>query len=332
MLKAGGAAAAVLVVALAMSSSSTAARGAEVGAGLTPGMVPAAWESAVMAAGSTCREIPPAVIAAQIEAESSWNPAAVSPVGAQGLTQFMPGTWAAFGVDANGDGTANPFDPIDAIASQAAYDCHLVEQLRPAVEDGRINATLLEAVLAAYNAGQGPGLAAGGIPANSETPAYVAKIVDRARVYSATGLLAAGPATGYAAALIAAAQSQLGVPYVWGGASPSVGFDCSGLVLWAAYQATDGALRLPHSASQQILGAPIQIPLVSGDTSPLQPGDLVGFDNGDHSRGPFHHIAIYLGNGLMLHAPRTGDVVKITTLQGSPHWSTERWQGARYAP
>ena len=90
----------------------------------------------------------------------------------------------------------------------------------------------------------------------------------------------------------------LGVPYVWGGASPS-GFDCSGLVLYvyARY-----GVRFPHFAAWQAqMGTPVSV-------SQLEPADLVFFGN------PIHHVVIYAGNGLVVQAPHTGDVVKVSRL------------------
>jgi cell wall-associated NlpC family hydrolase len=90
----------------------------------------------------------------------------------------------------------------------------------------------------------------------------------------------------------------LGVPYVWGGASPN-GFDCSGLVLYvyARYGVT-----FPHFAAYQAqMGTPVP-------ESQLEPADLVFFGN------PIHHVVIYAGNGLVVQAPHTGDVVKVTRL------------------
>ncbi len=103
------------------------------------------------------------------------------------------------------------------------------------------------------------------------------------------------PASG-AAAAIAAAKSVLGVPYQWGGASPSQGFDCSGLTMWSWAHA---GVSLPHySAGQYAV-----IPHVS--RADLQPGDLLFFFS------PIHHVAMYLGNNMMIHAPHTGGVVQI---------------------
>ena len=90
----------------------------------------------------------------------------------------------------------------------------------------------------------------------------------------------------------------LGVPYVWGGASPS-GFDCSGLVL---YVYARHGVTFPHFAAYQaLMGAPVSV-------GELQPADLVFFGS------PIHHVVIYAGNGLVVQAPHTGDVVKVSRL------------------
>src|SRR5205823_12818538 len=99
-----------------------------------------------------------------------------------------------------------------------------------------------------------------------------------------------------AAAAIAAARSVLGVPYVYAGASPQAGFDCSGLSMWAWAHA---GVSLPHSAALQYASLP------HADRSQLQPGDLVFFYS------PIHHVGMYLGGGSMIHAPHTGSYVQI---------------------
>jgi cell wall-associated NlpC family hydrolase len=104
-----------------------------------------------------------------------------------------------------------------------------------------------------------------------------------------------------AATAVRAALSQLGVPYKFAAASPGVAFDCSGLTMWAWAQA---GVSLPHFAAAQYH----MLPHVSRDE--LQPGDLVFFYS------DLSHVGIYIGNGQFVHAPRTGDVVKISPLAG----------------
>jgi len=110
--------------------------------------------------------------------------------------------------------------------------------------------------------------------------------------------------------VVGIAMQFLGVPYVWGGASPS-GFDCSGLIMYAFAQM---GVSLPHhAASQYGMGVP-----VSRDQ--LQAGDLVFFDG-------LGHAGIYIGGGQFVHAPHSGDVVKISSLSDS--WYAATWVGAR---
>jgi peptidoglycan DL-endopeptidase CwlO len=105
------------------------------------------------------------------------------------------------------------------------------------------------------------------------------------------------------------ALQQIGVPYVWGGASPQ-GFDCSGLVMWLyAHYGVD----LPHfAASQYHLGPQVA-------TDQLRPGDLVYFNKLDH-------VALYIGNGWVVQAPHTGDWVRMTPL--SNPWFQATYVGA----
>lgn len=113
------------------------------------------------------------------------------------------------------------------------------------------------------------------------------------------------------AQVVAIAMQYLGIPYVWGGASPSQGFDCSGLTMYVFAQV---GVSLPHfAAAQYQMG-------VAVPKDQLQPGDLVFFRN-------LGHMGMYIGGGNFIHAPRTGDVVKISSLSES--YYVANWVGAR---
>jgi cell wall-associated NlpC family hydrolase len=102
--------------------------------------------------------------------------------------------------------------------------------------------------------------------------------------------------------VVGIALQYLGVPYVWGGSSPSTGFDCSGFVMYVFAQI---GVSLPHhAASQWNYGTPVP-------REQLAPGDLVFFSG-------LGHMGIYIGGGQFVHAPHTGDVVKISSMD-------ERW-------
>lgn len=120
---------------------------------------------------------------------------------------------------------------------------------------------------------------------------------------SSNGTVAQGD-TATAQAIINAAYSQLGVPYVWGGTSPGSGLDCSGLVQYCHRVA---GISLPRVAAAQGGGGMA--------VSNPQPGDCVCYG---------YHIGIYIGNGQMIHAPEPGDVVKISNVYGSP-WYRRYW-------
>ncbi|WP_219468200.1 NlpC/P60 family protein [Nonomuraea rhizosphaerae] len=117
-----------------------------------------------------------------------------------------------------------------------------------------------------------------------------------------------------------AALTQLGIPFSWGGGAPSGpttgigrgartrGFDCSGLTLYAWSKA---GIRLGHyTGTQYRQGRRVAI-------ADLRKGDLVFFGGG--TADPTH-VGLYLGDGVMVHAPKTGDVVKRTTFLTSPYY------------
>jgi peptidoglycan DL-endopeptidase CwlO len=131
------------------------------------------------------------------------------------------------------------------------------------------------------------------VPTQSTTPTVVASNVTN----SAT-----------ATSVIATAKQYLGVPYVWGGSTPS-GFDCSG---FTSYVFRSVGISLPRtSRDQQNVGTRISL-------SQVQPGDLV-------FRGsPAYHVGIYIGGGQYIHAPQTGDVVKIASFNPSKFSTASR--------
>ncbi|OBK87968.1 endopeptidase [Mycolicibacter sinensis] len=112
---------------------------------------------------------------------------------------------------------------------------------------------------------------------------------------------APGGAGGGAATAVQAALTQVGTPYVWGGAAPG-GFDCSGLVMWAFNQA---GINLPHSSQAQANGGqPVAL-------SDLQPGDVLTFYS-DAS-----HSGIYVGDGMMIHSSTYGQPVRVVPMNSS---------------
>lgn len=118
---------------------------------------------------------------------------------------------------------------------------------------------------------------------------------------SAPSTPAPAPSTGSASAVVSTAYQYLGVPYVWGGTTPS-GFDCSG---FTSYVYRQMGISIPRTArQQQNFGTKVSL-------SALQPGDLVFWGS------PAYHVGIYIGGGSYIHAPTTGDVVRVATLKGA---------------
>jgi len=111
--------------------------------------------------------------------------------------------------------------------------------------------------------------------------------------------------------VVGIAMQYLGTPYVWGGASPG-GFDCSGFAMYVYAQV---GISLPHNAAMQY--SSVGVPVSRDD---LQAGDLVFFDG-------LGHMGIYIGGGQFIHAPHTGDVVKISSLYDS--WYASSYYGAK---
>jgi soluble lytic murein transglycosylase-like protein len=123
-----------------------------------PSFVPAQYRAPLLRSGSRWN-VSPALLAAQLMAESGFDPNAGSPAGAQGIAQFMPSTAAAYGL-------TNPFDPVAAIEAQAHLMSDLLRQFGSP-----------ELALAAYNAGPGAVEPCNCIPPYPETQAYVTRIL-----------------------------------------------------------------------------------------------------------------------------------------------------------
>ncbi|MGH3302161.1 MAG: NlpC/P60 family protein [Streptosporangiaceae bacterium] len=286
----------LVVVASAMGTAETTAAQSP----LNTAKIPPQYVKWVEEAGAECSAVSAPQIAAQIQQESDWNPHAVSNKGAEGIAQFRPGTWPEYGRP-DAPGPLSPFNPGDAIMAMGRYDCAISRAV--AGVPGR----LLSNMLAGYNAGIQAVLDAGGVPPFPETQQYVADIEALIPQFE-IGTPVVGGA--FAETEIAAAAHYLGTPYVWGGGNidgPTTGlpgsvagFDCSGLVLYAVYQASGGKITLPHS-SELMATMGTAVP-----RSQLQPGDVIAIqvDPGDYS-----HTVIYIGGGMVIQAPQPGQNV-----------------------
>ena len=203
---------------------------------------------------------------------------------AVGPMQFLTTTfraWAVLAPDRPPDATADANNAWDAIFTAARYLCGI---------DGRL--TDLHAAVLRYN--------------HSEDywQAVLAKATDYG--YGTGPPLGGTLAAGSGEAAVVAALTQVGVPYVWGGTSPGVGFDCSGLVQWAYAQT---GVSLPRTTQEQVMvGIPITV-------DELRPGDLV-FTRSVRAGGVVDrgHVALYAGGGQVVVAPRTGDIVSLRPL------------------
>jgi cell wall-associated NlpC family hydrolase len=265
---------------------------------LAPATVPDAYVGAIASYGQLCSALSPPLLAAQLYAESGFHPDEVSTKGAQGIAQFMPATWAVWGVDADGNGGADPFDPIDAIASAANYDCALARETQPVPGDP------VSKMLAAYNAGVYAVLQSQGVPPYPETQDYVRRILTLEPAF-ADASSSTLPASTRAQAAITFAYDVLGTPYEWGGTGTDGRFDCSGLTQ-AAYAAA--GISLPRTAAEQWYAGP-HVP-----RSQLQPGDLVFYATNLSDPATIHHVGIYTGNGYMINAPYTGAVIRFDSI------------------
>ncbi|TGN74034.1 peptidase P60 [Streptomyces bauhiniae] len=300
----------LLVVGVYIVAGNLAGGAAAGGVGLAKGAVPAAYQTLVQKWGNLCPAINPALLAAQLYQESGFNPGARSPAKAQGIAQFIPGTWATHGVDGDGDGDRDVWDPEDAIPSAASYDCELAKYVKDVPGDPSAN------MLASYNAGAYAVIRYGGVPPYRETRNYVKTITTLAKSFAAP--VARVDPSRQAAGAIAYAQSKLGTPYLWGGtgtAAQSGRFDCSGLTQ-ASYDKV--GIKLPRVANDQYNAGPHPA------RNELLPGDLVFFSHDPNDSRAIHHVGIYVGGGYMIDAPRTGAVIRFDPIDGGDYFGATR--------
>ncbi|MFI0242583.1 C40 family peptidase [Streptomyces sp. NPDC016845] len=231
---------------------------------------------------------------------------------AVGPFQFMPATWASTGQDGNADGIRDPHNADDAALGAAAYLCGRGRDLTRADQ--------LRAAIFQYN----------------HSTAYVTDVLQWIHQYraAAAGGVGLHGVTGTARTVLAAALAQRGVPYSWGGGTPTgpstgtccspngasgtliTGFDCSGLTAFAFARA---GIRLPHSAAAQAKHGR-RIPASKGPEA-LHPGDLVFFGYAAGRDATIYHAGIYLGAGQMINAARPGTTVRQDPVDALPGYA-----------
>lgn len=299
-----------LLVVGTFSAAAGLGGGAKGAVALAKGAVPAVYQPLVQKWGNLCPAINPALLAAQLYQESGWNPRAQSHAAAQGIAQFIPGTWAAHGVDGDGDGDRDVWDPADAIPSAATYDCKLAGYVKKAPGDPTDN------MLAAYNAGAYAVIKYGGVPPYRETQNYV-KVIRTLEKSFARPVGRVEPSR-QAAGAIYFAQQKLGTKYLWGGnGTPEQGgrFDCSGLTQ-AAYRTV--GIELPRVANDQYNAGP------HPSRDELLPGDLVFFSDDLADSRAIRHVGLYVGGGYMINAPYTGAVIRFDKIDTPDYFGATR--------
>jgi cell wall-associated NlpC family hydrolase len=251
--------------------------------------IPPAMVQLYQQAAATCPGLPWTVLAAigTIESDNGQSTLAgvhsgANAAGAEGLMQFEPATFAAYDepVPPGGATPPSPYDPTDAVYAAARLLC----------ANGAAGGKDLPGAIYAYN----------------HSAAYVSQVLTLAE---ALGPPASTTLSGTVAAADAGtlavewALSQIGTPYVWGGETPGVGFDCSGLVQ-AAYKVA--GISLPRVAQDQY-DVTAKVP----PAAPLAPGDLVFFGSGPVA---IDHVGLFVGvldgSTVMVDAPYTGARVR----------------------
>ena len=250
--------------------------------------IPPAMLALYQEAAAMCPGLPWTVLAAigTVESDNGESDlpgvhSGANAAGAEGLMQFEPATFSEYDepVPPGGADPPNPYDPTDAVYAAARLLC----------ANGAAGGANLPGAVYAYN----------------HSTAYVTQVLALAQSYGSAGPPTAAPSE---AGPVAAewALGQIGTPYVWGGETPGVGFDCSGLVQ-AAYEVA--GVSLPRVAQDQYDATPKVSP-----GSALQTGDLVFFGSGPDG---IDHVGIFVGvvggEDVMVDAPYTGADVRAET-------------------
>jgi cell wall-associated NlpC family hydrolase len=286
---------AILASAVSMLGAGGSAPGVSVAA---TAKIPPQMLTLYQAAAITCPGLPWTILAAigTVESDNGQSNlpgvhSGANAAGAEGPMQFEPATFAAYDepVPSGGADPPSPYDPTDAVYAAARLLC----------ADGAAGGANLPGAVYAYN----------------HSASYVSQVLALAQTYasassattSETGSSdsAAGPVA------VSWALSQIGTPYVWGGETPGVGFDCSGLVQ-AAYAVA--GVSLPRVAQDQYNTTPKLAPGAA-----LVPGDLVFFGGGPDS---IDHVGLYVGvvsgQNVMVDAPHTGADVRAEAFPAAP--------------
>jgi cell wall-associated NlpC family hydrolase len=250
---------------------------------IPPGMLALYQEAA-----ATCPGLPWTVLAAigTVESDNGQSDlpgvhSGANAAGAEGPMQFEPATFAEYAlpIPPNGASPPSPYDPTDAVYAAARLLC--------------------------ANGASGGANISGAIYAYNHSASYVQQVLSLAQSYTGDGGGAVDVSATSNAGAVAVewALAQIGTPYVWGGETPGVGFDCSGLVQ-AAYAVA--GVALPRVAQDQYDTTP---KLVASAT--LEPGDLVFFGSGPSA---IDHVGLFVGvvdgQSVMVDAPYTGADVR----------------------
>jgi hypothetical protein len=280
------------------------------------GGVPSQYADLIISAAQSCSAgLTPGILAAQLKQESGFRTKVGSPAGAQGIAQFIPGTWQTWAVDGNGDGRKDLWDPEDAIPAQARFMCALLKKAQASPE---YEGSPVELALAGYNAGWGRVQEHKGVPplsfAGGETYNYVRNIMAMSTelatpVETTTDVVTVGDdvlsgAPPQVRTAVSWALRQKGSWYQFGGdctnalgSAPAHWCDCSSL-MQKAYAAA--GIDLPRTTYDQV-----KIGRRVGIDSP-KPGDLIFNPGSDGSDARPGHVGMYIGGGLVIEAPRTG--------------------------